>query len=78
MLRTKLIRHRDESGMKTRAYGAYEDELRDMVYAHALVQAINEIGVTKEGMYAECCVARDTQSFLFERAAEIMRGFGYE
>lgn len=57
--------------------GRTSPDTHDAAYAHALVMAIGEIGVTKDGMYAECCRASDTQSFLRDRAAELMRDWGY-
>lgn len=51
--------------------------MHDAAYAHALVLAISEIGVTDDGGYAQYCPASDTQSFLRERAEELMREWGY-
>lgn len=57
--------------------GDVSPDTYDAAVAHALVQAINEIGVTKDGMYAECCVTRDTRSFLWDRAQELLTEWGY-
>lgn len=56
---------------------AVDPVYHDAAYAHALVIAISEIGVTEDGGYAQYCQASDTQSFLRERAAELMREWGY-
>lgn len=57
--------------------GSIDDFSHDAAYAHALVIAISEIGVTDDGGYAQYCPASDTQLFLRERAAELMREWGY-
>ena len=46
----------------------------DAAYAHALVRAMEEI----EGSYADCAPSKDIKQFLTERAAELMREWGFE
>jgi len=53
------------------------DREHDAAMAHALVIALGELGVTRDGIFAECCQASDTRQFVFERAAEIMAQWGY-
>jgi len=48
----------------------------DAAYAHALVRALGELGVTLDGIFAECCQASDTRQFVFERADELMAEWG--
>lgn len=77
-LRTKMVNDRgDWSPVSCGDSIIIRDLQHDATYAHALVQAISEIGVTKDGMYAECCIASDTQSFLRDRADELMREWGF-
>lgn len=45
--------------------GSMDDITQDAAYAHALVEAI------------ELCGSRDTNGYIFDKADEIMRGFGY-
>lgn len=52
------------------------DVIHDAAYAHALVMALGELGVTRDGIFAECCQASDTRQFVFERADELIREWG--
>lgn len=75
MLKTELYPNR--IGGITQGWSGENDLKHDAAYAHALVLAIGEIGVTDDGGYAQYCPASDTQSFLRERAEELMREWGY-
>jgi hypothetical protein len=57
--------------------GSTDEFAHDAAMAHALVMALGELGVTRDGIFAECCQASDTRQFVFERADELMTEWGY-
>ncbi len=73
MLRTEL--RKTERGYTS--FGYDDDSLKhDAFYAHALVQAMDELCSTNKGISAQY-ILREPQEFIRKRADEIMTSWGF-